>query len=52
MEERKTLLKKMQDDNTKRGFSKLAKGYKEKVDDLQIHVDKLKEVLFASQKLT
>ena len=52
MEERKILLKKMQDDNTKRGFSKFAKDYKEKVDDLQKHVDKLKEVLFASQKLT
>ncbi|HEY5407081.1 MAG TPA: chemotaxis protein CheB [Ginsengibacter sp.] len=52
MEERKTLLKKMQDDNTKRGFSNFAKSYKEKVDDLQTHVDKLKEVLFASQKLT
>lgn len=51
MEERKTLLKKMEDDNSKRGFSKAAKEYKEKVDELQEHVDKMKEVLFASQKI-
>ena len=51
MEERKTLLKKMEDDHAKRGFSTLAKNYKEKVDDIQGHVDKMKEVLFASQKL-
>lgn len=51
MEERKTLLQKMEDDHTKRGLSKVAKEYKEKVDDLQGHVDKMKDVLFASQKL-
>ncbi len=51
MEERKTLLQKMEDDNTKRGFTKFAKSYKEKVDNIQVHVDKMKEVLFASQKL-
>lgn len=51
MEERKTLLRKIEDDNSKRGLSKVAKEYKEKGDDLQAHVDKMKEVLFASQKL-
>ena len=50
MEERKTLLRKMEDDHAKRGFSTLAKNYKEKADDIQGHVDKMKEVLFASQK--
>ncbi len=52
MEERKTLLKKMEADNTKRGLSTMAKNYKEKADGIQMHVDKMKEVLFASQKLT
>jgi two-component system, chemotaxis family, protein-glutamate methylesterase/glutaminase len=52
MEERKTLLRKMEIDHTKRGFSTLAKSYKEKADNIQGHVDKMKEVLFASQKLT
>ncbi len=51
MEERKTLLKKMEDDHAKRGFSTLSKNYKEKADDIQVHVDKMKEVLFASQKI-
>ena len=50
MEERKTLLKKMEDDNSKRGFSKFAKSYKEKVDKIKIHIDKMKEVLFDSEK--
>ena len=52
MEERKTLLKKMEDDHAKRGLSKLAKSYKEKAEDIQVHVDKMKEVLFASQKIS
>ncbi|MBC7889526.1 MAG: chemotaxis protein CheB [Ferruginibacter sp.] len=51
MEERKTLLKKMEDDNAKRGFSRMSVNYKEKADDIQIHIDKMKEVLYASQKL-
>jgi len=51
MEERKTLLSKMENDNAKRGFSTMAKSYKEKADNIQMHVDKMKEVLFASQKL-
>jgi two-component system chemotaxis response regulator CheB len=51
MEERRNLLMKMKDDNAKRGFSILAKSYKERADSIQIHVDKMKEVLFDSQKL-
>ena len=51
MEERKTLLRKMEADHAKRGFSTLAKSYKEKGDGIQKHVDKMKEVLYASQKL-
>ena len=51
MEERRNLLMKMEDDNNKRGFSKAAKEYKQKADDIQVHVDKMKEVLFASQKI-
>jgi two-component system chemotaxis response regulator CheB len=51
MEERKTLLKKMEKDHAKRGSSILANTYKQKGEDIQGHVDKMKEVLFASQKL-
>lgn len=28
----------------------IARNYKEKADSIQIHIDKLKEILFASQK--
>ena len=51
MEERRNLLKKMEDDNFNRGFATAAKNYHQKVEDIQVHVDKLKEVLFESQKL-
>ena len=47
----KTLLQKMDRDNSKRGFASMAKNYKEKADAIQVHVDKMKEILFDSQKL-
>jgi two-component system chemotaxis response regulator CheB len=40
----------MEADHTKKGFSQLAKSYKGKADDIQVHVDKMKEILYASQK--
>ncbi len=51
MEERRNLLKKLEDDHAKNGLSTIAKNYKEKADEIQVHVDKMKEVLFASQRL-
>lgn len=50
MEERRTLLKKMEQDNSKKGLSKMAESYQEKGENIQFHVDKMKEVLFATQK--
>ncbi len=49
MEERRTLLKKMEDDNNKKGLSKMGASYQEKGADIQFHVDKMKEILFATQ---
>lgn len=49
MEERRNLLKKMEDDNNKKGLSKMAASYQEKGADIQFHVDKMKEILFATQ---
>ncbi|CAN5227081.1 chemotaxis protein CheB [soil metagenome] len=49
MEERRNLLKKMEDDNNKKGLSKMAASYQEKGADIQFHVDKMKEVLYATQ---
>jgi len=51
MEERRNLLMKMENDHAKKGLAIIAKNYKEKADEIQGHVDKMKEVLFASQKL-
>ncbi len=51
MEERRNLLLKMHDEHAKKGFSNTAKNYREKADDIQSHVTKMKEVLFAAQKL-
>ncbi len=49
MEERRNLLKKMEDDNSKKGLSKMAASYRGKGEDIQFHVDKMKEVLYATQ---
>lgn len=49
MEERRNLLKKMEDDNNKKGLSKMAASYQEKGAGIQFHVDKMKEILFATQ---
>lgn len=50
MEERRNLLKKMEEDSAKKGFARMASGHREKKEDLQVHIDNLKEVLFATQK--
>jgi two-component system, chemotaxis family, protein-glutamate methylesterase/glutaminase len=49
MEERRNLLKKIQDDNQKRGLVKMAAGYQEKGEGIQFHIDKMKEILYATQ---
>lgn len=49
MEERRNLLKKMEDDNNKKGLSKMAASYQQKGTDIQFHVNKMTEILFATQ---
>ncbi len=49
MEERRTLLKKKEEDNKKKGLSKLATSYRTKSEGMHFHVDKMKDVLFATQ---
>ncbi len=51
MEERRNLLKKMEEDADKKGWARMAAGHREKKDELQASVDNLKEVLFATQKI-
>ncbi len=50
MEERRNLLMKMENDSNSRGLSKGAATHKKKKEEIQIHVDNLKEILFATQK--
>jgi two-component system chemotaxis response regulator CheB len=50
LEERKSLLKTMQNQNTSRGFQLTAKGYAEKAEELQEHIDRLKQLLISAQK--
>lgn len=49
MEERRNLLKKMEEDNNKKGLANMATSYREKGADIQFHVDKMKEILYATQ---
>ena len=49
MEERRNLLQKMENDVKKKGFSRMVESYHGKGEELQFHVDKMKEILFATQ---
>jgi two-component system chemotaxis response regulator CheB len=49
LEERKKLLSQLADRNIKKGFHRTASGFSEKIQQLQGHVDNLKQVLFATQ---
>lgn len=50
MEERRNLLMKMETDHQKKGLSQMATSYREKGKEIQFHVDKMKEILFATQE--
>lgn len=49
LEERKKLLSQLSDRNIQRGFHRAAADYSERIEELQKHVDNLKQVLFATQ---
>lgn len=49
MEERRNLLRKMENDVKKKGLNRMVEGYHGKGEELQFHVDKMKEILFATQ---
>ena len=50
MEERKNLIQKLEEQTRSKGFSRFANDYKEKFQELQFHIDKIKELLFITQK--
>ncbi len=49
LEERKKLLSQLADKNIKRGFHRTASDYSEKIQQLEDHVNNLKQILFATQ---
>jgi two-component system chemotaxis response regulator CheB len=51
MEERKNLLYKLEKDSRKRGANTIASGHEEKKNELQAHIDRLKEILFETQDI-
>lgn len=50
LEERKKLLSQISEKNIQRGYNHLAYDFREKIDELKMHIDNLKSVLFAAQK--
>ena len=50
LEERRNLLSQLAEKNAVRGFHRTATDYKEKINELQDHVDNIKQVLFATEK--
>lgn len=49
MEEHRNLLKKMENVNNKKGVSNMATSYQQKGTDVQFYIDKMKEILCATQ---
>jgi two-component system, chemotaxis family, protein-glutamate methylesterase/glutaminase len=48
MEEKRSLLMRLHDKDIERGFATGAKLYKQRADDLEVHIDNLKQILFSS----
>jgi two-component system chemotaxis response regulator CheB len=50
MEERKNLLIKLEKDYREKGMNSTAEIYKQKEEDIEVHIQRLKEILFATQQ--
>lgn len=50
MEERRSLLARISDDEIKKGLTRIGKADQHRVADLEKHIEKLKEILFSSKK--
>jgi two-component system, chemotaxis family, protein-glutamate methylesterase/glutaminase len=51
MEERKSLLQKMTEEETRKGWQRSAEQKKERIQELNTHIDRLKQLLFKSQEI-
>lgn len=50
MEERRSLLARISEDETNKGWTRIGLANKQRVADLEKHIEKLKEILFAAKK--
>lgn len=50
MEERRMLLDKISEEESRKGFIRMANLHKVRGEDLKVHIDKLKEILYQTQK--
>ncbi|HEX8277783.1 MAG TPA: chemotaxis protein CheB [Segetibacter sp.] len=51
MEERRSLLARISEDESKKGLSRIAESNKRRAADLEKHIETLKEILFSSKKI-
>lgn len=51
MEERKNLFERMENNNNQKGFNLTALDYRQKAVDVQFYIDKLREILYATQTI-
>lgn len=49
MEERRNLHRKLAEDTIRKGFARLAADHRQKAEELETHVEKMKEILFTTQ---
>jgi DNA-binding TFAR19-related protein (PDSD5 family) len=50
MEERRSLLMKLSEEDIKKGLNRIGLSHKQRAADLEEHIEKLKEVLYSAQK--
>ena len=50
MEERQTLLTKISDDENRRGLTRMGNIHLERASELEAHIEKLKELVYATRK--
>ena len=50
MEERRTLLTKIGEEETAKGLTRIGHSHKQRASDLEIHIEKLKELLYSAKK--
>jgi two-component system chemotaxis response regulator CheB len=50
MEERRSLLTRLGEEDLRKGLTRIGNSHKKRASDLEHHIEKLKELLFAAKK--